>query len=64
MEDRWCIARSEELDVISQGRSAEEAQENLAEAVALYIESFGLDQEGNAPDTNKTAPALFSEGRR
>lgn len=41
-EDRLFVARCLELDVTSQGRTAEEAQANIKEAIELYIESFGL----------------------
>jgi len=40
-EDRWYVAHCLELGVVSQGKSIEEAQANLKEAVELYIESFG-----------------------
>lgn len=42
-EDAWYIARCVELDVVSQGKSFEEAKANLREAVELYLESFGAD---------------------
>ena len=35
------VAKCVELEVVSQGRTVEEAKENLKEAVELYIESFG-----------------------
>ena len=41
-EDDWYVARCVELDVTSQGKTLEEARENLKEAVELYIESFAL----------------------
>jgi len=41
-EDKFFVARCLELDVTSQGRTAEEAQANIKEAIELYIESFGL----------------------
>jgi len=40
-EARWFVAECTELGVVSQGRTSEEAQANLAEAVELYLESFG-----------------------
>ena len=40
-EERWYVARCLELPVTSQGKTIEEAQENLKEAVDLWIESFG-----------------------
>lgn len=42
-EDKWYVAHCVELGVVSQGESIEEAQENLREAVELYLESFGTD---------------------
>lgn len=37
-EDSWFVARAVELGVVSQGKTAEEAEENLKEAVELYLE--------------------------
>ncbi len=37
-ENKWYVARCVELGVVSQGKTIEEAQENLKEAVALYLE--------------------------
>ena len=42
-EEEWYVARCPELNVTSQGKTLEEAKENLKEAVELYIESFGAD---------------------
>jgi len=42
-EDTWYVAHCVELGVVSQGKTIEEAQKNLKEAVDLYIESFGTD---------------------
>ena len=39
-EDRWYVARSVELGVVSQGRTIEEATRNLHEAVELYLEDL------------------------
>lgn len=39
-EGDWYVARCIELDVTSQGRTIEQAQANLKEAVELYLESF------------------------
>jgi predicted RNase H-like HicB family nuclease len=39
-EDNWFIARCLEVPVTTQGKTIEEAQANLKEAVELYIESF------------------------
>jgi len=42
-EDKWFVGHCVELGVVSQGKTIEEAQVNLKEAVELYIESFGAD---------------------
>lgn len=41
-EGRFFVAHCLEPDVTSQGRTLEEAQANINEAIELYIESFGL----------------------
>ena len=40
-EDKFFVAHCIELGVVSQGSTIEEAQNNLKEAVDLYVESFG-----------------------
>ena len=42
-EKGWYVAHCVELGVVSQGKTIEEAQVNLKEAVELYLESFGSD---------------------
>ena len=42
-EDDWYVAHCIELGVVSQGKTIEEAQANLKEAVELYLDSFGVD---------------------
>ncbi len=37
-ENKWFVARCAELGVVSQGKTQKEAEENLQEAVALYLE--------------------------
>lgn len=37
-EGKWYVARSLELGVVSQGRSIEEAEKNVKEAIGLYLE--------------------------
>jgi predicted RNase H-like HicB family nuclease len=37
-EGKWYVARCLELGVVSQGKTIEEAQNNLKEAVELYLE--------------------------
>lgn len=53
-EGKWYVARSVELGVVSQGRTINEAQENLREAIELYLEDQprakrALVQRGPAP---------------
>jgi predicted RNase H-like HicB family nuclease len=42
-EGDWFVAQCLEVDVASQGRSLEEAQQNLSEALALYFEDGDVD---------------------
>ena len=42
-EEKWYVAHCVELGVVSQGKTIEEAQANLKEAVVLYLDSFGSD---------------------
>jgi len=42
-EENWYVAHCVELGVVSQGKTIEEAQHNLKEAVELYLESFGTE---------------------
>ena len=42
-EDDLFVARCPELNVTSQGETLEEAEENIKEAIELYIESFGTE---------------------
>ena len=44
-EERWYVAHCVELGVVSQGKTIEEAQANLKEAVELYLESFGAEDQ-------------------
>lgn len=48
-EGEWFIARAIELGVVSQGKTALEAQRNLREAVELYLEH------------EKVSPGLLSQ---
>ena len=43
-EEKWFVAHCVELGVVTQGKTIEEAQVNLKEAVELYIESFGVEE--------------------
>lgn len=47
--EKWYVAHCLELGVVSQGKTIEDAQANLKEAVELYIESF-VDEE--LPDSS------------
>lgn len=42
-EKKWYVAHCVELGVVSQGKTIEDAQSNLKEAVELYLESFGAE---------------------
>lgn len=48
-EDDWYVARCLEVEVTSQGRSIEEARENLKEALELYFEDQPLPAEVEPP---------------
>lgn len=37
-EGKWYVAHCVELDIASQGRTQEEAEKNIKEAVQLYLE--------------------------
>ena len=39
-EGKWYVAHCVELGVVTQGRTAKEAEENIKEAVALYLEGY------------------------
>lgn len=39
-ERKWYVARCVELSVVTQGKTIEKAQENLKEAVELYLEDL------------------------
>lgn len=54
-EDSWYVARAVELGVVSQGKSVEEAEANLKEAVELYLE----DTEISTPQL-QSAPLVTS----
>ena len=43
-EEKWYVAHCIELGVVSQGKTIEEAQNNLREAVELYLEDFDEDE--------------------
>ncbi|MDP2690892.1 MAG: type II toxin-antitoxin system HicB family antitoxin [bacterium] len=47
-EKKWFVAHCVELGVVSQGKSLEEAQKNLKEAVELYLE--------DSPEVQKQLP--------
>jgi predicted RNase H-like HicB family nuclease len=48
-EDDWFVARCLEVEVTSQGRSVEEAQANLKEALELYFEDQPLPADIEPP---------------
>ena len=53
-EETWYVAHCIELGVVSQGKTVEEAQMNLKEAVELYLESFGTE---DVPESK--GPVMF-----
>ena len=55
-EEKWYVARCLELSVVSQGKTIEKAQENLKEAVELYLE----DQPKNKKRYFTKAPLITS----
>lgn len=44
-EGKFYVAHCPELGVTSQGENIEEAEDNLREAIELYIESFGVNDD-------------------
>ncbi|PIZ88968.1 MAG: hypothetical protein COX90_01865 [Candidatus Nealsonbacteria bacterium CG_4_10_14_0_2_um_filter_38_17] len=53
-EGKWYVAYCLELGVVSQGRTIEEAQKNLKEAVGLYLEDYPK----NKRNLSKRAPLI------
>lgn len=53
-EEKWYVALCAELGVVSQGKTIEKAQENLKEAVELYLE----DQPRRKISSYKHAPLV------
>jgi len=53
-EGKWYVAHCLELGVVSQGKTIEGAQENLKEAVELYLE----DQPTTKKYLSKKAPLI------
>ena len=43
-DGKWFVSRCLDLPVTSQGPTAGEAKRNLAEAIELYIETWGADE--------------------
>lgn len=55
-EGKWFVARCVELGVVSQGKTIEESQKNLKEAVELYLEN----KPKNKRYLSKKAPFITS----
>lgn len=49
--EKQYVALCQEIDVVSQGYTIEEALKNLKEAVELYIEEMGVPDELKREDT-------------
>ena len=43
-ENKWFVARSIELSIVSQGKTIDEAKRNLKEAMELYLEVMPRDR--------------------
>jgi len=43
-EGKWFVSRAVELGVVSQGKTIQEAQDNLLEAVELFLEDVPKSQ--------------------
>jgi len=56
-EGEWFVARCLQLPVTSQGKTLQEAKENLLEAATLYLESFG-DEDLSPPTDELTLTTL------
>lgn len=49
--EKQYVALCQEIDVVSQGYTVEEAIKNLKEAVELYVEEMGIPEEARPSDT-------------
>ena len=56
--EKQFVALCPEVDVASQGKTIEEALDNLKEAVELYIEEMGLPEEFKGKETIVTSFVL------
>ena len=54
----WFVARCLEVEVASQGRSAEESLANLREALELYFEEEPLPQDLSRPEIQRLKIAV------
>jgi len=52
-EESWFVAHCVELGITSQGKSIEDARNNIQEAIELYIESFSGDKDDLVYDNEK-----------
>lgn len=59
-EGDWYVSRCEELEVASQGRTLEEAFDNLHEALELLLETYTI--EDFVKRVARFNPELFAEG--
>ncbi len=59
-DDEWYVALCPELDIASQGKSVEEARNNLAEAIELFFEVTDTEEiEGRCSQSDRDDnPAL------
>ena len=59
-EGDWYVSRCEELEVASQGRTLEEAFDNLQEALQFLLETYSI--EDFVKRIARFSPELFAEG--
>ena len=59
--EKFFVALCPELDVVSQGRTKEEALENLKEAVELFIEEIGVPEGASSEDATITRFVVHGE---
>jgi len=62
-EENMYIAECPEVGTVSQGRTIEEALENLKEATELYLEEFPLNEEGHPILTTFEIPIVVEDGK-
>ena len=62
-EENMYIAECPEVGTVSQGKTIEEALENLREATELYLEEFPLNEESHPILTTFEIPIVVGDGK-